>query len=74
MGAEVGLDASLGPGSLLPERLHGKSTRVIQVDFTGGLEIYEAIEAGLKDLEIGVLGMSPCLLGGTLPLPAPCSP
>ena len=53
MGAEVGLDASLGPGSLLPERLHGKSTRVIQVDFTGGLEIYEAIEAGLKDLEIG---------------------
>ncbi|XP_047647138.1 very-long-chain 3-oxoacyl-CoA reductase-B-like isoform X3 [Phacochoerus africanus] len=37
------------------ERLHGKSTRVIQVDFTGGLEIYEAIEAGLKDLEIGVL-------------------
>ncbi|XP_049559121.1 putative steroid dehydrogenase 1 isoform X1 [Orcinus orca] len=37
------------------ERLHGKSTRVIQVDFTGGLEIYEAIAAGLKDLEIGVL-------------------
>ncbi|KAB0398592.1 hypothetical protein E2I00_009945, partial [Balaenoptera physalus] len=35
------------------ERLLGKSTRVIQVDFTGGLEIYEAIEAGLKDLEIG---------------------
>uniref|UniRef100_A0A8C3W5G7 17beta-estradiol 17-dehydrogenase n=1 Tax=Catagonus wagneri TaxID=51154 RepID=A0A8C3W5G7_9CETA len=29
--------------------------RVIQVDFTGGLEIYEVIEAGLKDLEIGVL-------------------
>ncbi|XP_055408855.1 very-long-chain 3-oxoacyl-CoA reductase-B-like isoform X2 [Bubalus kerabau] len=37
------------------ERLYGKSTRVIQVDFTGGLEIYETIEAGLKDLEIGVL-------------------
>ncbi|XP_065776711.1 very-long-chain 3-oxoacyl-CoA reductase-B-like [Muntiacus reevesi] len=37
------------------ERLYGKSTRVIQVDFTGGLEIYETIEEGLKDLEIGVL-------------------
>ncbi|XP_046536420.1 very-long-chain 3-oxoacyl-CoA reductase-B-like isoform X2 [Equus quagga] len=37
------------------ERLHGRITRVIQADFTGGLEIYGAIEAGLKDLEIGVL-------------------
>ncbi|XP_037676359.1 very-long-chain 3-oxoacyl-CoA reductase-B-like [Choloepus didactylus] len=37
------------------ERLHGRTTRVIQADFTGGLEIYESIEAGLKDLEIGVL-------------------
>ncbi|KAM8788819.1 very-long-chain 3-oxoacyl-CoA reductase-B-like [Rhynchonycteris naso] len=37
------------------ERLHGRLTRVIQADFTGGLEIYEAIETGLKDLEIGVL-------------------
>ncbi|XP_021106578.1 testosterone 17-beta-dehydrogenase 3-like [Heterocephalus glaber] len=38
------------------ERLHGRSTRVIQADFTGGLEIYGAIEAGLRGLEIGVLG------------------
>ncbi|XP_075392731.1 very-long-chain 3-oxoacyl-CoA reductase-like [Tenrec ecaudatus] len=37
------------------ERLHGTDTRVIQADFTGGLEIYRAIEEGLKDLEIGVL-------------------
>ncbi|KAM6223646.1 very-long-chain 3-oxoacyl-CoA reductase-B-like [Rhynchocyon petersi] len=37
------------------ERLHGTLTRVIQVDFTGGLEIYEAIEEGLKGLEIGIL-------------------
>ncbi|KAM6154383.1 very-long-chain 3-oxoacyl-CoA reductase-B-like [Erethizon dorsatum] len=37
------------------ERLHGRSTRVIQADFTGGLEIYSAIEAGLRGLEIGVL-------------------
>ncbi|XP_076987569.1 very-long-chain 3-oxoacyl-CoA reductase-B-like [Tamandua tetradactyla] len=37
------------------ERLHGRTTRVIQADFTGGLEIYEAIEAGLRDLEVGVL-------------------
>ncbi|XP_010945101.1 very-long-chain 3-oxoacyl-CoA reductase-B [Camelus dromedarius] len=37
------------------ERLYGRSTRVIQADFTGGLEIYEPIEAGLKDLEIGIL-------------------
>nr|XP_013002343.1 very-long-chain 3-oxoacyl-CoA reductase-B-like isoform X1 [Cavia porcellus] len=37
------------------ERLHGRSTRIIQADFTGGLEIYGAIEAGLRGLEIGVL-------------------
>ncbi|XP_075392727.1 very-long-chain 3-oxoacyl-CoA reductase-like [Tenrec ecaudatus] len=37
------------------ERLHGTDTRVIQADFTGGLEIYGAIEEGLKGLEIGVL-------------------
>uniref|UniRef100_A0A8B9YK41 17beta-estradiol 17-dehydrogenase n=1 Tax=Bos mutus grunniens TaxID=30521 RepID=A0A8B9YK41_BOSMU len=37
------------------EGLYGKRTRVIQVDFTGGLEIYETIEAGLKGLEVGVL-------------------
>lgn len=37
------------------ERLHGRLTRIIQADFTGGLEIYEAIKTGLKDLEIGVL-------------------
>ncbi|XP_075392728.1 very-long-chain 3-oxoacyl-CoA reductase-like [Tenrec ecaudatus] len=39
------------------ERLHGTDTRVIQADFTGGLEIYGAIEKGLKGLEIGVLGI-----------------
>ncbi|XP_043851476.1 very-long-chain 3-oxoacyl-CoA reductase-like isoform X1 [Dromiciops gliroides] len=37
------------------ERLHGKETRIIQVDFTGGLEIYEAVESALKGLEIGIL-------------------
>ncbi|XP_027990903.2 17-beta-hydroxysteroid dehydrogenase type 3-like [Eptesicus fuscus] len=37
------------------ERLHGRLTRVIQVDFTGGLEIYEAVKTGLKGLEVGVL-------------------
>ncbi|XP_004381837.1 very-long-chain 3-oxoacyl-CoA reductase-like [Trichechus manatus latirostris] len=37
------------------ERLHGTLTRIIQVDFTGGLEIYGAVEEGLKGLEIGVL-------------------
>ncbi|XP_036272306.1 very-long-chain 3-oxoacyl-CoA reductase-like [Pipistrellus kuhlii] len=37
------------------ERLHGRLTRVIQADFTGGLEIYEAVKAGLEDLEVGVL-------------------
>lgn len=55
------------PLPLFPERLHGTVTRVIQADFTGGLEIYEAVKAGLKGLEIGVLGMSPSLLGGALP-------
>ncbi|XP_008050199.1 very-long-chain 3-oxoacyl-CoA reductase-B-like [Carlito syrichta] len=37
------------------ERLHGRNTRIIVADFTGGLEIYGAIEAELQDLEIGVL-------------------
>lgn len=37
------------------ERLHGRLTRVIQADFTGGLEVYEAVKAGLEDLEVGVL-------------------
>ena len=41
------------------------------MDFTGGLETYEAIEAGLKDLEIGVLSTSLCLLGGALPSTCP---
>ncbi|XP_040852163.1 very-long-chain 3-oxoacyl-CoA reductase-B-like, partial [Ochotona curzoniae] len=37
------------------ERLHGRQTRVIQADFTRGMEIYADIEAGLQDLDIGVL-------------------
>nr|XP_023399801.1 very-long-chain 3-oxoacyl-CoA reductase-like [Loxodonta africana] len=45
----------LGLAPSPPERLHGTLTRVIQADFTGGLEIYGAIEEGLKGLEIGVL-------------------
>ncbi|XP_078010669.1 very-long-chain 3-oxoacyl-CoA reductase-B-like, partial [Phascolarctos cinereus] len=37
------------------ERLHGKETRVIQVEFTGGLEIYETVERDLEGLDIGIL-------------------
>ncbi|XP_074075399.1 very-long-chain 3-oxoacyl-CoA reductase-like [Macrotis lagotis] len=37
------------------ERHHGRETRIIQVDFTGGLEIYEAVETALEGLDIGVL-------------------
>ncbi|XP_027716534.1 very-long-chain 3-oxoacyl-CoA reductase-B-like, partial [Vombatus ursinus] len=37
------------------ERLHGKETRVIQVDFTGSLEVYEIVERALEGLEIGIL-------------------
>ncbi|XP_071065432.1 very-long-chain 3-oxoacyl-CoA reductase-B-like isoform X1 [Dasypus novemcinctus] len=37
------------------EQRHGRTTRVLQADFTGGLEIYEAIEAELQELDIGVL-------------------
>lgn len=37
------------------ERLHGRRTRVIQADFTGGLQIYGDIEAQLQGLEVGVL-------------------
>ncbi|XP_054855392.1 very-long-chain 3-oxoacyl-CoA reductase-like isoform X2 [Eublepharis macularius] len=37
------------------EQQHGRSTKVIQTDFTGGSEIYEPIRAALQGLEIGVL-------------------
>ncbi|XP_068128174.1 very-long-chain 3-oxoacyl-CoA reductase-B-like isoform X2 [Hyperolius riggenbachi] len=37
------------------ERQTGRKTRIIQVDFTGGLEIYTKIEEGLRDLDIGIL-------------------
>ncbi|XP_036601607.1 very-long-chain 3-oxoacyl-CoA reductase-B-like [Trichosurus vulpecula] len=51
-------------------RLHGKETRVIQADFTGGLEIYEAIETALEGLDIGVLvnniGVAPQKIPGKL--------
>ncbi|XP_075062499.1 very-long-chain 3-oxoacyl-CoA reductase-B-like isoform X3 [Mixophyes fleayi] len=33
----------------------GRKTKIIQVDFTGGPEIYPKIEEGLKDLDVGVL-------------------
>lgn len=54
----------------LPERLHGRQTRVIQADFTRGMEIYADIEAGLQDLDIGVLGAQPGRLA--LPCLLPC--
>ncbi|XP_067316901.1 very-long-chain 3-oxoacyl-CoA reductase-B-like [Anolis sagrei] len=37
------------------ELLYGRSTKVIQADFTGGSEIYEFIQEALQGLEIGVL-------------------
>lgn len=37
------------------ETEYGVKTRVIDVDFTGGREIYERIGAQLQDLDIGVL-------------------
>ncbi|XP_067318543.1 very-long-chain 3-oxoacyl-CoA reductase-like [Anolis sagrei] len=37
------------------ELLYGRSTKVIQADFTGGSEIYESIQEALQGLEIGVL-------------------
>ncbi|XP_060113554.1 very-long-chain 3-oxoacyl-CoA reductase-like [Heteronotia binoei] len=37
------------------EEQHGRSTKVIQADFTHGLEIYESIQASLQGLEIGIL-------------------
>ncbi|XP_063786869.1 very-long-chain 3-oxoacyl-CoA reductase-B-like isoform X2 [Pseudophryne corroboree] len=33
----------------------GRKTKIIQVDFTGGPEIYPKIEEGLKGLDIGIL-------------------
>ncbi|KAK1153557.1 very-long-chain 3-oxoacyl-CoA reductase-B isoform X2 [Acipenser oxyrinchus oxyrinchus] len=37
------------------EQQHGRSTRVIQADFTDGHRIYQHIEEGLAGLEIGIL-------------------
>ncbi|XP_075062504.1 very-long-chain 3-oxoacyl-CoA reductase-B-like [Mixophyes fleayi] len=37
------------------EQQIGRKTKIIQVDFTGGQEIYPKIEEGLKDLDIGIL-------------------
>ncbi|KAL8219758.1 UNVERIFIED_CONTAM: hypothetical protein K2H54_032961 [Gekko kuhli] len=37
------------------EEQHGRSTKVVQADFTKGSEIYEPIQAALQGLEIGIL-------------------
>ncbi|KAH1181192.1 hypothetical protein KIL84_002126 [Mauremys mutica] len=37
------------------EEQHGRSTRVIEADFTQGSEIYESIQTALQGLEIGIL-------------------
>ncbi|KAG6923173.1 hydroxysteroid 17-beta dehydrogenase 12, partial [Chelydra serpentina] len=37
------------------EEQHGRSTRVIEADFTQGSEIYESIQTTLQGLEIGIL-------------------
>lgn len=40
----------------LLEKDHKVKTKIIQVDFSGGHEIYEAIGKELEELEIGLLG------------------
>ena len=42
---------------IITEKKYGRHSLVIPVDFSGGLEIYDAISEQLKDLSIGVLGM-----------------
>ncbi|XP_077117741.1 very-long-chain 3-oxoacyl-CoA reductase-like [Ranitomeya variabilis] len=37
------------------EKETGRKTKIIQLDFTGGSEIYPKVEKALKDLDIGVL-------------------
>ncbi|XP_053123209.1 very-long-chain 3-oxoacyl-CoA reductase-like [Hemicordylus capensis] len=37
------------------EEQHGRSTKVIQMDFTQGSESYKPVQAALQDLEVGVL-------------------
>ncbi|XP_067318544.1 very-long-chain 3-oxoacyl-CoA reductase-like [Anolis sagrei] len=49
------------------EQLYGRSTKVIQADFTGGSEIYESIHKALEGLEIGVL-VNNVGMNQTLPL------
>ena len=38
------------------EEKYGRDSLVVPVDFSDGLEIYDAISEKLKDLSIGVLG------------------
>ncbi|XP_068128168.1 very-long-chain 3-oxoacyl-CoA reductase-B-like isoform X2 [Hyperolius riggenbachi] len=49
------------------EQLSGCKSKIIQVDFTGGSEIYPKIEENLKDVDIGILvnnvGMVHCYDG-----------
>ena len=40
----------------ISEEKFGRVTRVISVDFSGGLDIYTMIGDQLNDLDIGVLG------------------
>lgn len=41
---------------IFAESVSSVKTKCIQVDFVGGLEIYDIISANLSGLEIGVLG------------------
>ena len=43
--------------SMSTEETYGRDCLVIPVDFSDGLEIYDAISEKIKDLSIGVLGV-----------------
>ncbi len=44
------------PPHLFAEKTYHIETSMIQVDFTGGMEIYDKIRKGIKGKEIGILG------------------
>lgn len=42
---------------MFAEAAHSVKTKCVQIDFGGGMEIYDTISSELSGLEIGVLGI-----------------
>jgi len=52
-----GLCLKLPEICVFAESAHSVKTKCVQIDFGGGVEIYDTISAELSGLELGVLGI-----------------